>query len=63
MNDYKTLLDNLETARIYTETEFERLCNAKQPVDAYVFQSIGEGIAAAIRLLQNYIKCNEKSEE
>ena len=60
MNDYETILDNLETARIYAEAEFERLCNAKQPVDASVFQSIGGGIAAAIRLLQTYMKCNEK---
>ena len=62
MNDYKTLLDILKMARIHAGAEFERLCNNKQPVDAFVFQSIRDCLASAIRLLETYIKCNGKSE-
>lgn len=60
MDNYKTLLDILKIARIHAGAEFERLCNNKQPVDAFVFQSIRDCTASAIRLLENYIKSNEK---
>lgn len=58
-----TLLDSLETARIYAGAEFERLYNNKQHVDACVFQSIRDSIAQNIQLLQSYAHCAESEEE
>lgn len=55
MCDFRDLLDNLETARIYAGAEFERLCNNNQYVDACVFQSIRDSIAQNIQLLQSYV--------
>ena len=64
MNSYdvRTLMDNLESARIYAESEFERLCNNNQHIDACVFQSIRDSIAQNIQLLQSYVICKAESE-
>lgn len=55
--DFRTLLDNLETARIYAGAEFDRLCNNNQYIDACVFQSVRDSIAQNIELLQSYVIC------
>lgn len=60
--DIRTLLDNLETARINAGAEFERLCNNKQYIDACIFQSLRNGIAHNIQLLQSYVIAKEESE-
>lgn len=60
--DVRTLLDNLDTARIYAGAEFERLCNNNQHIDACVFQSIRDSIAQNIQLLQSYVICKSESE-
>ncbi len=62
MNNYKALLDILKMARIHAGAEFERLCNNKQPVDAFVFQSIRDCLASAIQLLETYIKSTAEKE-
>lgn len=61
MNDYdfKTLLDNLNTARIYAGAELGRLCNKNQHIDACVFQSIRDSLTQNIQLLQSYVICKE----
>ena len=61
--DVKTLLDNLDTARIYAGAEFERLCNNNQHIDACVFQSIRDSIAQNIQLLQSYVICKAESDD
>lgn len=65
MNDYdfKTLLDNLSTARIYAGAEFERLCNKNQHIDVCVFQSIRDSLAQNIQLLQSYVICKAAESE
>ena len=60
--DAKSLLANLEGARIYAGAEFERLCNNNQHIDACVFQSIRDSIAQNIKLLQSYVICKAESE-
>lgn len=62
-NDVRSLLDNLDTAKIYAGAEFERLCNNNQHIDACVFQSIRDSIAQNIQLLQSYLICKEESED
>lgn len=61
-HDIRTLLDNLETARIYAGAEFERLCNNNQYIDACIFQSLRNGIAHNIQLLQSYVIAKKESE-
>ena len=61
--DFDTLLDNLETARIYAGAELGRLCNNNQYIDACVFQSIRDSIAQNIRLLKSYAICKSESED
>lgn len=61
--DVRTLLDNLDTARIYAGAEFERLCNSNQHIDACVFQSIRDSIAQNIQLLQSYVIYKAESED
>ena len=61
--DVRTLLDNLDTARIYAGAEFERLCNNNKHIAACVFQSIRDSIAQNIQLLQSYVICTAESEE
>lgn len=62
--DARTLLDNLDTAKINAGAEFERLCNNDQYIDACVFQGIRDSIAQNIQLLQSYIyTCKAKSEK
>lgn len=58
--DVRTLLDNLNTARINAGAEFERLCNNNQYLDACIFQSLRNGIAQNIQLLQSYVICKEE---
>ena len=60
--DFDTLLDNLETARVYAGAEFGRLCNNNQHIDACVFQAIRDNIAQNIRLLRSYAICKSESE-
>lgn len=60
--DMKNLLENLETAKIYTVAEIGRLCNNKQYIDACVFQSVRDSIEQNIQLLQSYLKCKIESE-
>jgi hypothetical protein len=60
--DFRTLLDNLDTARIYAGAEFDRLCNNNQHIDACVFQSIRDSIAQNIQLLQSYVSCKAENE-
>lgn len=60
--DVKTLMDSLDTARIYAGAEFERLCNNNQHIDACVLQSIRDSIAQNIQLLQSYVICKAESE-
>jgi len=62
-HDIRTLLDNLETARIYAGAEFEKLCNNNQYIDACVFQSIRDSIAQNIQLLQSYMICKAERKE
>lgn len=62
--DFMTLIDYLESARIYAGSEFETLCNNNQHIDACVFQSVRDSIAQNIQLLQSYVKCKaERSDE
>ena len=61
--DFRTLLDNLETARIYAGAEFDRLCNNNQYIDACVFQSVRDSIEQNIELLQSYVICKAESED
>jgi hypothetical protein len=61
--DFRTLLDNLDTARIYAGTEFERLCKNNQHIDACVFQSIRDSITRNIQFLQSYVICEEEGSE
>ena len=61
--DFRTLLDNLDTARIYAGAEFDRLCNNNQHIDACVFQSIRDSIAQNIQLLKSYVICKAESKE
>ena len=58
MNSYdmKTLLDNLDTARIYAGAEFERLCNENKYIEAVIFQGVRDSIANNIRVLQDYAR-------
>lgn len=58
--DVRALLENLETARIYAGSEFEKLCNNNQHIDACVFQSIRDSVAQNIQLLQSYIIAGQK---
>lgn len=60
--DFRTLLDNLDTARIYAGAEFDRLCNNNQHIDACVFQSIRDSIEQNIQLLKSYAICKAESE-
>lgn len=61
--DFKELLDNLKTARIYAGAEFERLCNKNKYIAACVFQSIRDSIEQNIDLLQSYMIVASESEE
>jgi len=61
--DFRNLLDNLETARIYAGAECGRLCNNNQHIDACVFQSIRDSIAQNIQLLQSYVICKAEGSE
>lgn len=60
--DIRTLLDNLNTARIYAGAEFDRLCNNNQHIDACVFQSIRDSIEQNIQLLKSYVICKAENE-
>jgi hypothetical protein len=61
--DLRELFDALDTAKIYTVAEFERLCNNNERVDACVFQAIRDSITQNIQLLQTYVICKAESEE
>ena len=61
--DFDTLLDYLETARIYAGAELERLCNNNQYIDACVYQCIRDSIAQNIQSLKSYANCKSKSED
>lgn len=58
--DMRSLLDNLETARIYAGAEFEQLCNANEPIDACVFQSVRDSLTQNIQLLLSYVAVKAK---
>ena len=52
----KTLLNDLETVRTNAQTEYKRLCNNNQYIDACVFQIIRDRIDQDIQLLQPYVR-------
>ena len=55
-----TLIDFLDTAKIYAGAEFERLCNNNKHVDACVFQSIRDSIKQSMQLLLSYVEVTGK---
>ena len=62
-HDARSILENLEEAKIYAGAELGRLCNNKQYVDACVFQSIRDSIAQNMQLLRSYMICKGESED
>ncbi len=46
-------------ARILAGAEMERLCNEKKYLDASIFQSVRDNMAANIQLLTTYEICKE----
>lgn len=53
--DMRSLLDYLESARIYAGAEFERLCNENNHIEAIIFQSIRDDLAHHIQTLKDYV--------
>lgn len=64
MDNYKfnVMIDHLESVRIYAGSEFEKLCNNSEYIDACVFQSIRDSIDQNIQLLHSYASCKTESE-
>ena len=53
--DMRTMIDNIETARIYAGAEFERLCNENNHVEAVIFQSVRNNLALNVQILKDYV--------
>jgi len=60
--DMRYMLANLDIAREYAGSEFEKLCNENNLVEAMVFQGIRDSIANNIQVLKDYMKVATRSE-
>lgn len=56
----KEMLDSLETARIHSGAEFERLCNMKEYEKALFFQNIRDTLQAQIGSIKSYQHLNRQ---
>ena len=53
--DMRTMIDNIESARIYAGAEFERLCNENNHIEAVIFQAVRDNLALNIQILKDYV--------
>lgn len=58
--DIFEIMENMDTARIYSGSVFGRLCNENKHIDACIFQSIRDSLAQNIQLLKSYMICKEE---
>lgn len=57
--DVMRLKDAIMEARILAGAEMERLCNEKNYLEASIFQSVRDNMAANIQMLEAYEICKE----
>ena len=57
--DVMRLKDAIMEARILAGAEMERLCNENNYLEASIFQSVRDNMAANIQTLQTYEICKE----